>query len=355
MEPFWSAIISRKSRPVYWPAVAVLWAGSLLYRMLLWARRVLPKRKIEVAVPVVSVGNLSIGGAGKTPLVIELARYIHSKGKKVGIVSSGYGRMKKDDILGTGEEIRGKEIDETGDEVMMMAEMLPGVLFAVSRSKSNAAALLADRLHPEIIIVDDGFQHRRLHRDYDILLIDAGIDLRKEALFPLGRLREPWQGLFRADAFLMTKSNLSRASGDFADWVGSQCAGKLLVRAEFHNEEIISIKDRIPITSIRDKLIYFFAGIGSFNPLVGYLKVTLPLIGHCRRFPDHCRYNSRDINKIKKDIDRIKPDLIVTTGKDFIKLRHFDFGRPLYYLGLRIRFASGDQSLFAGLDGLVGN
>ncbi len=198
MERRWLNIIDNKRRPTNWLPVALLWMISLGYRLGLFFRERFCRRTVSASCPVISVGNLTVGGTGKTPVVIMLAEYLTERKKIVAIVSSGYGRKSTEDIIEVGRAIRQRPVVEVGDEVMMMAERLPRALFAVGGSKSEIALKLRDR-QPDVIIVDDGFQHRRLHRDVNILLLDAERDLRREAVFPLGRLRESIGAVKRAD------------------------------------------------------------------------------------------------------------------------------------------------------------
>jgi len=349
MQKLWLKIISCKSNPLYWPGIAILWVMSLFYRLGWNVRYHLTPPSVRTKAPVISVGNMTVGGTGKTPMVIELARYFLSIGKKVGVVSSGYGRRNERDIVGTGDELRSKSVYDLGDEVMVMASELPKVYFGVSKSKSEAARMLDKSYSLDLIIVDDGYQHRRLYRNFNILLAEAGMDLRNQALFPLGKMREPLGSIIRADAVIVTKANIVSARDDFLQWVEEQYPGKIIATVDYYNENIISADKQVPIGDLAGHKIYFFAGIGSFEPLLGHLRNRLEAEIDYRQFSDHCCYPPSDAAGIKDDIDRLNPDYVITTYKDYVKLRSFDFGQPLYYLDLRLDIITGREALLKAL------
>jgi tetraacyldisaccharide 4'-kinase len=351
----WLKIISSKANPLFWPILFFLWIISLAYALVLMLHNLFTASKVQLTTPVLSIGNLTVGGSGKTPLTIWLAKYFMSKGKQVGIVSSGYGRKNIVDICAAGRDILKANIDDVGDEVKMMATVLEGAYFGISKTKSRAAGLLEKKYSPDLILIDDGFQHRRLYRNYDILLIDAGIDLRRESLFPLGRRREPLGAVSRADAVILTKTNMAETNNDFRQWVSQTFNHKPYAEVDFLNERAISKDSSIDLNKIVDKSIYIATGIGNFTPLLKYLEKTFTNIVGWRSFPDHCRYTRGDIDLINNDLDGVEADIFLTTHKDYVKLRDFDFGRPIYYLDLKLNFVSGEQNLLSALDKVVGS
>lgn len=353
MQKIWFKITSNKSNPLYWPILAFLWIISLFYRLGFSLKVRFTSATIRTKATVVSVGNLTVGGTGKTPMVIELARYFVLSGRKVGVVSSAYGRRHDKDIIGSGEELQSGSIFDLGDEVMVMVHALPEVSFGISKSKSNAARLLDNNYELDVIFIDDGFQHRRLHRDYDILLLEAGHDIRKDSLFPLGSLREPADSIGRADAVIFTKTNFSPIQMEYREWVGWIMRDKILAEVEYFNENAISPDERLTIESLTERKVYFFAGIGGFDRLLNYLRTRFNnLVGH-RQFPDHCSYPPSDTALIKNDIDKLGPEIVITTYKDFVKLRNFDFGRKIYYLDLKLGFTNGEKELLKALESVV--
>jgi len=354
MERFWLYILKNKANPIVWPVLLVFAIGALLYRIGLAINSLSLTRKIKTAAKVVSVGNITVGGSGKTPITIELTEYYLSGGKKTAVASGGYKRRDNSTIHGTGREVTQLPIEQTGDELMLMAERLPEAFFAVAGSKHEAAKLLDEKYRPDIILVDDGFQHRRLHRDLDILLIDAAGDITTDHLFPLGRLREPFTAAGRADLIILTKTNLGNQTEGLYEIIRSKFPGTPIMKANFHNKHIISDNETLDIQKVNDRSVYFFAGVAGYDTLLKRLNDRFAnLLGH-RAFSDHCPYPEPERNLIIEDINRFDPEITLTTKKDWVKIRNFDFGRTIYYLDLQLEFdPDGRKKLFDRLDGLV--
>jgi len=299
------------------------------------------------------VGNLTVGGSGKTPIIIELARHFIKSGRKTTIVSSSYGRDSKENILGTGDELRDYDAIKMGDEPKMISELLPSAIFAISHSKSQAAALADNKYSPDIILVDDGFQHRRLHRDFDLLVIDSDTDLRHEYIFPLGRLREPVSAMKRANGTLLVQKSVDAIDDNFIAWLKGKFDDKTFATANFYNDEIISGDDHIPLKEISNKRVYIFAGLGNNRSFENYVSSIFSGQFQVRRFPDHCRYDPSDIKSICEDLHKHDPEYLITTLKDYVKVRNLDFGLPLYYLNLRLEFDTAADKLFDMLEKIL--
>jgi len=215
----------------------------------------------------------------------------------------------------------------------------------VARTKTEAAILLDDRYDLDLILLDDGFQHRKLSRNLNILLLDAGIDLRKEFIFPLGRLREKYSSANRADILLLTKINYADKSTEFRNAVYDRFNDKPVFEINFVNSVIASEKEELPIASVADKKCFFFAGVGNYMALLNHIKICLPGVVGDRQFPDHCAYTQAESEIVRKDLEKSKPDYIITTYKDYTKVRNFDFGLPLYYLKLTLH-VEGNELAF---------
>ncbi|MBN2227348.1 MAG: tetraacyldisaccharide 4'-kinase [candidate division Zixibacteria bacterium] len=332
--------------------VAGLWLISLGYRLGLFLRGLLCRGIVKASCPVISVGNLTVGGTGKTPVVIMLAEFLAERKKIVAIVSSGYGRTSAENIIAVGHAIRQRSVAEVGDEVMMMAERLPRVLFAVGKSKSEMALKLRDR-QPDVIIVDDGYQHRRLYRDVNILLLDAERDLRSEALFPLGRLREPIKAIARADCVILNRKSAGYGRSVVQEWLEAAYPDLQVSEIRRLNENIISQQLIKPLTDIKEKRYYILAGIGDGAAFAETLTARLGQPLRVRLFPDHCAYTDADLGKIREDVEQVHPDYLLTTHKDYVKLRGFDFGAEMYYVDLTLKFESGRVDFFELVRGKI--
>ena len=209
-ESLWKKILRRKPLSLWNLAVPFLWVLSVAYRLLAWVNRKRHREKINVSVPVISVGNISVGGTGKTPVVDFLARSFLKEGFRVGIVSSGWGRRSEESFIEPGYRVQTMSPSITGDEVKFLAMQLPEAIFAVGTSKTDAAQQLVATGKVDLIIVDDGFQHYTLARNIDIVTYDAAVPKRQLKLFPLGVLRESTRALKRADIVLITRTNFSK-------------------------------------------------------------------------------------------------------------------------------------------------
>ena len=202
-EQLWKKIIRRKPYSLWDLPAFLLWLVSFVYRLGFILKKRIAGAPVRVRVPVLSVGNLTVGGSGKTPIVARLAQDLIAHGVRVGIVSSGYGRPDPVPILTPGYRVQEMEVASTGDEVMLLAQQLPNAVFSVDAHKWQAAQKLADSGDVDMIMVDDGFQHFNLARDLDLVTYDAGLTKRMLKPFPYGMLRESVRALDRADIIIL--------------------------------------------------------------------------------------------------------------------------------------------------------
>jgi tetraacyldisaccharide 4'-kinase len=279
---------------------------------------------------VISIGNLSMGGTGKTPAVITVSREAKNRGFLPCILTRGY----KGSAKGPGFVTRGNGpvmgVEEAGDEPYLMAVKLRGIPVILGKDRyrsglfglQNLAQVNTYSASKTIFILDDGFQHIALHRDTDILLIDTTRPLWRERLFPDGRLREPAHEMKRADIIILTKSD---ASGDeilseHLRLIKSFNPAVPVYRSSHRPVSLINLSGETePLKSIKGRRIYGFAGIA--NP--SYFRTILASCGaeieNFRQFRDHHRYIQSDIDTINREASGQK---IVTTEKDLVKLKH---------------------------------
>jgi tetraacyldisaccharide 4'-kinase len=282
---------------------------------------------------VVSIGNITTGGTGKTPAVIALAEEAKKRGLHPVILTRGYRGKAKGPCLVTRGEGPLLSVEDAGDEPLLMAERLDGVpiIKGADRYASGLYALKnIDRASKGelLFILDDGFQHWRLERDKDVVLIDADNPFGNGALLPFGRLREPLRSLGRADIIVLSKS------GGTGELQKNGPAHALVTEIRRHNDDApifpavhkpisceLSSGERKPLEWLFGKKVFGLAAIG--NPLS--FKNTVLSLGAqflgCRMLRDHHRYRSSDIVKAVKDVKQSGAEWIVTTEKDIIKLR----------------------------------
>jgi tetraacyldisaccharide 4'-kinase len=290
----------------------------------------------RAAVPVVSVGNLSVGGTGKTPCVEYVARFYRDLDIRVAIVSRGYG-------------------SEAGrnDEAMVLEENLPDVPHYQDPDRVAAAERAVEESESELLVLDDGFQHRRLHRDLDIVLIDATRPAHRDYLLPRGTLREPTGGLRRAGVIVLTRCDQVRetAVDEARLWLARRFPDKPVATTEHRPVELIGGEQPEPAEWLRGRSVAGFCGIG--NP--GAFGTTLERLGATvaafRCFPDHHPYSREDVDDLRAWAARLPADtLIATTQKDWVKLRLPDLaGRPLRAVRIGLVFRDGREAFEAAL------
>lgn len=329
------------------PLAPILSVPGALYRCAVAVRNALydsgrlPARRLPC--PVLSVGNLSVGGTGKTPLTSFLAAILREAGYRVGVVSRGYGRRsgRRALLVSDGRSLVADAAD-AGDEPFLIARDNPAVAVAVGADRFEAARLLLARHPAEVILLDDGFQHRGLARDLDLLLLDGRDPWGNGKMLPLGPLREPLSATGRADAIVLTRSDgrrpasldpiLTRYNPDAAVFHCRLEAGTF-VRPD--GESVAPL-------SLRGFAAYAFSGIARPERFEEDLvALGLRLVGR-RRFPDHHRYRPEQIDRLAREARARGAEVLVTTEKDLVRLdAPPDGASPLYALTLRVAPAGG--------------
>ncbi len=331
--------------PLIIPAI-VLWIVSLFYRIGLALAKATRGKVVKVNIPVISIGNLSVGGTGKTPIIATLAEFLLEEGLKVGIVSSAYGRKNQISFVKEARRVAEMSVDDTGDEVKMLAELLPQAIISVDKSKSEAALNAQNSDYKlDLLLVDDGFQHFRLDREVDIVTYDGATSARDLKLFPYGVLREPLSSLKRADVIIITRANFARDIGTLSKRLKKLAPEAKIYTANFKPKEIIGLKRKLPVKYLEDKAVFAFAGIGNFRAFERQLRTLTSNLDFALEFSDHQNYTDREIDRIKESADRCGSDLLLTTAKDWVKIRDFDFGREIYYLAQEIDLDPGEEKL----------
>jgi tetraacyldisaccharide 4'-kinase len=279
-----------------------------------------------VQLPVISIGNITVGGTGKTPVVVETVRRLRKLGRRPAILTRGYGAART----------------EASDEVLEFAQALPEVPVVVNADRVAGAETARAEFGADSLVLDDGFQHRRLRRDLDVVLIDALDPWGGDWLLPAGRLREPLAGLQRADLFLISRANqVEHAEIERIEHVLDEHApDSVALLATLEPSALVLLDQRVKKPAdLGYHNVLPVCGIG--NPAT-FLICVAQLAGRvCGRllFRDHQRYTARHVRKIVEVARRGGADLVVTTRKDWVKLA------PLWS-----RFAANDAPELARLD-----
>ena len=287
--------------------------------------------------PVISVGNLTLGGTGKTPAVIALAQEAVKRGFKPCILTRGYkGRIKNPVVVTRGNgPLHGPE--DVGDEAFLIADRVKGVEIVKAANRYQGGLLSS---HANLFILDDGYQHWKLGRDRNILLIDGLDPFGNRRLFPTGKLREPLSEMQRADTIVITRVfgdqdrliNEVRTYNNHAAFYLSAVKPSWLVR---NNGEIL------PVSNLQRKKVYAFCGLGNPSSFIQtILHFGTSLVGF-QSFRDHHSYKDKEIDKIWRDARRLKADWVVMTEKDLVKLKKTEL--PENFVALRIEFFIDDS------------
>jgi tetraacyldisaccharide 4'-kinase len=297
----------------------------------------------RTAAAVISVGNLTLGGTGKTPVVKWLARWFRERGVGVAIVSRGYGASA------------GRQ----NDEALELRQSLPDVPHVQNPDRVAAAAKVVREFESQVIVLDDGFQHRRLARDLDIVLLDALEPFGFDHVFPRGTLREPVSGLQRAQLVCLSRADAISA-GD-RDAI-RQRVGALAPHAAWC--ELVHAPSRLvsaaggtrPLEALAGERVAAFCGIG--NPL-GFqhtLAGTGCEIAAWRAFPDHHRYAAPDVAALTAMSAGCHATMAVCTQKDLVKLLQTNLGRvPLWAVDLEMKFLSGQATFEKAIEAVLRN
>ena len=300
------------------------------------------RRPIErVGVPVISVGNLTLGGSGKTPMVEWLARWLRARDVRVTIISRGYGA----------------EAGARNDEALELEERLPDVPHLQNPNRVEAARVAIEEFECQAIVLDDGFQHRRLARDLDLVLIDALEPFGFGHVFPRGTLREPLAGLRRAHAVALSRADLvepaerarlkeaAKRYAPNAVWLEVSHAPKRLASASGETRSL---------DELAGQRVAAFCGIGNPTGFRRTLEGCGATIAGFREFPDHHAYDRADIEALAEWAERLDATWLVCTAKDLVKLRVERVGtRPLWAMGIELEVLAGLSDFEALLEPLL--
>ena len=297
---------------------------SRLYARLLEARarRYASGKAISwrLAYPVVSVGNLTMGGTGKTPFVAHLARRLRFEGKRPAILTRGYGRRSRGVVVvseGNGPLICA---EEGGDEPVALALRLPGVVIVAARRRVEAARA-AERCGADLFLLDDGYQHLALQRDADLLLLDARDPFGAGRFPPRGRLREPLSALARADAFVFTRIEREAPPADvfttLERWNPSAPVFTARLKAAGLYDETGTPIEAASLEGRRFVAVCGVAQPASFSATLAELELAPE---QTLAFRDHHRYTARDVALIQRSAEATGGSWILTTEKDAVKL-----------------------------------
>jgi len=268
--------------------------------------------------PVISVGNITSGGTGKTPLVIYLAQLLLKNGKKPGIISRGYGRKSQGmQIVHDGKKLLSNS-ETTGDEPCLMARVLEKVPVVVCEERSRGIRQLLDYYAVNVIIMDDSFQHRKVNRDLDILTVSSNDEKTDYRLLPRGNLREPLKNIDRANCVIYTKTENYKTPAihsKFQPFLKTNPINSSLLPTLMKYNASNYQKSQPP-----GKPIFAFCGIAEPNSFINTAEELSLKVEGRKFFQDHQEYTEAVIQKLSEQIRASSISYVVTTEKDMVKL-----------------------------------
>ncbi len=292
---------------------------------------------------VISVGNITAGGTGKTPVTMHIARYLKDKGLAVVILSRGYGgSLKEAGVVSDGHEVLLGPA-EAGDEPVLMARRLKDIPVVVGANRFSAGELAIKKFSPDVIILDDGFQHIRLSRDLNILLIDGAVELGSSRLLPAGPLRESLAGLKRADMVLVKGGRLQER-----DRVLMREYNLIENGFVFKATGVMELSEgkARPVKAIKGRALLAVAAIARPHSFFSLLKDLGMSIAGAMTYTDHHAYNAGDIEAVRLKMRETGAEAIITTEKDGVKLASLLRGSDIACYTLTITLEMKNKSAF---------
>lgn len=285
----------------------------------------------------ISIGNITVGGTGKTPLVALVAQILADNGEKVCILSRGYGRENPKDrvLVSDGENVL-VDAKIGGDEPVELAHKLIGKAVVIADADRVSAAKWAlKKFGATVFVLDDGFQHRRAQRDLDIVCIDATDPFGGGEVLPAGRLREPLENLKRPDAVVITRANLAGNIEDLKSQISNFDARKAIFLADNSIRGVVALeefhaKTQSSQSDAKRERAFVFCALGNPNNFFEQLKRENFNLAATQAFSDHYFYTQNDIEDLEKQAAKLEIGRFITTAKDAVKLKDLEFEIPCY-------------------------
>jgi tetraacyldisaccharide 4'-kinase len=336
-----------------------LFSISIGYGLIVRLRETIYKKGLlqskRLPCPVISIGNLTVGGSGKTPMTMYLAELIKHLGYGVAIICRGYkGEAEK---IG-GVVCDGRRIfmgpDTAGDEAFMVAQRLKTVPVIVGQNRFKVGRLAIRKFKPDVLLLDDAFQHLKLHRDLDLVLLDSIEPLGNTFLFPRGTLRETASALSRGDAVILTRSDIGKTPplgqikkhfprkpifhSFHIPYIYKIVTGS---SAQSHDRQTISSKYDFDI--FKNKRVFAFSGIASNDDFRRTIESFKCKLENFSEFPDHHPYSDKELDEILKSATDLSVEFIFTTEKDYVRIAHkIKWPIALVIIGIEISFGEND-------------
>lgn len=303
--------------------------------------------EIKLPCPVISVGNMTVGGTGKTPCVIMIAQMLRKNGFNPAVISRGYrgASVRAVNIVSDGGNIL-LDSQSAGDEPYLIARSLKGIPVITGRKRTDAGRAAINTFNADVLVCDDAMQHRQLFRDINLVLVDSYNAGENNHILPRGRLREPLKEIKRASVVLFTRFDEEKGGNDkIMEFISKN---KTPFFTSVHKPKDIirgDYSDNQPVSGLQGKKIFAFCGIARPDSFKKSLRSSGALISSFEIFPDHHRYGKNDLKEIMSGFIACGADYLVTTEKDAMRLLlHPDFLKNVTVLRMEMEIKPSVQS-----------
>ncbi|WP_371363097.1 Tetraacyldisaccharide 4'-kinase [Sporomusa rhizae] len=338
--------------------MSLIYGWGVQFKLSLYRWGILKRHKLPCKV--ISLGNITVGGTGKTPTAQRLAAFIRDMGYRVVILNRGYraGWKGQVGVVSDGAKIY-MTVDEAGDEAYLLAKSLPGVPVIIGRNRAITGEYAVRNLNAQVIIMDDAYQHWQVERDLDIVLVDTLNIFGNNFLLPRGTLREPLTNLERAHAFLLTKVDQSTSiTRDAIKRTLTQYNDQALIVESTHTPQcFIEIEEwykgvrpeTVPLEAIKNCSVLPFSAIGNPSSFEQTITDLGGKVVNAVRYPDHHDYTMAEMQFIMQKAVDNNVWALITTDKDAVKIPsefiHSERPLPVYVLSIEVRFHDGYEEL----------
>jgi tetraacyldisaccharide 4'-kinase len=299
--------------------LSIMYTLVMRWRAVAYACGVLPIKRLPV--PVISVGNITMGGTGKTPTVLMLTRELMARGLSVAVLTRGYGGSLEGEtrVVSDGKTLLLTPA-EAGDEPCLLASSLPGLMVIMGSDRYSAGKLALSGFTPDCFILDDGFQHQRLARDLDIVLLDSSSPFGNGRTVPAGFLREPLSALKRAGLVIFTRCEPGATLPEKLPVEVNQCCSSHMLTGYTP----LRGGDLHPFTGLDGRRIIAFCGIAAPASFFEALELCGVKLVSTLAFPDHTEYGPKEMEALGRLKRQFRADCFITTAKDAVKLAPYD-------------------------------
>jgi tetraacyldisaccharide 4'-kinase len=333
--------------------VSIVYGGAVKLRRTFYKKAIFKSKRLSCSI--ISIGNITVGGTGKTPMTIYVAKVVKQLGYNVAVISRGYkGKAEKIGGIVSDGKVLLMTPENAGDEPYMMAKRLKDVPVIVGKNRFKAGRLAISKFEPDVIVLDDGFQHLKLQRDLDLVLLDYRKPFGSGHLLPRGIMREPASALLNANAIILTRS----AAVDENEMSSSLKKLRFYERNKpiyhtFHHPFVYNIINREKkifeknikeilrqnSECIKGRTVFAFSGLADNHDFQQTVKSLSCNLSGYLEFPDHHLYSEKDLKDISAAAKRSMSECLITTEKDYVRMAHkIDWPGDLFVIGIEIDF-----------------